>query len=1413
MEQETRNKLQRATQQIRRLLEDEFAEQLEGTFDILANGKILPEAGKHLDARQRLTRQKLVDAIEHVKACGKKPQEAVAQYTREAAFTFLNRFVALRMLEARGMLQECVARGDQSNGFKEFCGLAPGLASVDDGGYRLYLECLFDELSVEVKVLFDRRESASLLWPRRGALNTVLEILAQEDLAAIWAIDETIGWVYQYHNDPDERKKMREESSAPRNSRELAVRNQFFTPRYVVEFLTDNTLGRIWYEMCQGQTRLKDQCRYMVRRPTEIFLQLGELAPETAGTTLSDSAERQTQEELLRQPVHIPHRALKDPREIRLLDPACGSMHFGLYAFELFSVIYDEAWEIAHSPDAAARSAATFAPFVTFAATFANKALFLREVPRLIIQHNIHGIDIDPRAAQIANLAIWLRAQRSWHESGIDRKDRPQISRSNIVCAEPMPGEKGMLRDFVEQQFPESERPAFAFLLEKIFDKMSLAGEAGSLLQIEEEIRTAVTEAHSLARKQSEKRQKQLFADTNQPRRQQMEFDLRGLTDDEFWNAAEQRIYDALEAYAEQAENGGGFQRRLFADDAAQGFAFIDLCRKRYDVVVMNPPFGRRSDPSSIYFDEHYSTFKPDMGLAFVDGFSHRLEERGQLGALTSRTFLAGGSFDDWRKDVLLSSRPVRVLLDLGIGVLDDALVETCAYVVQHQKTEHGRFLRALEATDKAASVAAFFSQDGDGGQGVHAFLTPLAAMRDLPTSIMAYWLPGDVAVTIKKIGTLESIQAATKHGVQTTDDFQFMRLAWEVPQGSVSSEGRWPVLAKGGEYAPYFDNLHLCVDWMSRGGRLKEYLAAKRMRTQGSPDWTPWMNSHEDYFRAGLTFPARTASDFCPRILPAGCVFTASGQALLFPKDAQAFGYLGGAFTRAFKIIVDAFVCSGDNSVSGSAANTYRTGLVNALPLPTDVNGRDAQEIGEQSVHLAFKVAATEETSLNFRFSSGRLRSLKSYAATTVESEFKIAIELLALSELADRTAQSFFGFSDELLAHLYGPLPTAYPKAVGDLHADVLLLAEDKLVAEALKRHGPRRQLTKKTYVANRRLELLCHIFEVHPESIVAALNALNLWSELHPSVAEDEMSVALGCVFGRWDIRYATGERPAPELPDPFAPLPVCPPGQLQNAQGLPARPEDVPAAYPVRIPWDGILVDDDGHSHNIVGRLREVIELIWKDRAEVNEQEACEMLGEDSLRDYFRKPAGFFADHLKRYSKSRRQAPIYWPLSTTSGSYTLWIYYHRLTDQTLHSAIADFLDPKIKATGKAIDEARNKKRVEEVNELSDLLDELNQFREELERVIKLPWKPNLNDGVLITACPLWRLFRHGKWQKDLKACWEALSEGEYDWAHLAYSIWPDRVRDKCKADRSLAIAHNLEELCKTQEITKKTKKAKK
>ena len=287
-----------------------------------------------------------------------------------------------------------------------------------------------------------------------------------------------------------------------------------------------------------------------------------------------------------------------------------------------------------------------------------------------------------------------------------------------------------------------------------------------------------------------------------------------------------------------------------------------------------------------------------------------------------------------------------------------------------------------------------------------------------------------------------------------------------------------------------------------------------------------------------------------------------------------------------------------------------------------------------------------------------------------------------------------------------------------------------------------------------------------------------------------------------MGRWDIRFATGERKAPESTDLFAPLPVCSPGMLQNPQGLPAARQEAPADYPLRISWPGILVDDESHAEDVEVRVREALHVIWHESAEAIEQEACQILGVRSLREYFQKPAGFFADHLKRYSKSRRQAPIYWPLSTLSCSYTLWLYYHRLSDQTLFTCVNDFVDPKLKQVAEEASRLRIKKGrsaadEKELERLTDFERELKDFREELLRVAKF-WKPNLNDGVQITAAPLWKLFQHKPWQKRLKETWQKLETGEYDWAHLAYGIWPDRVRQKCKSDKSLDIAHDLEYL---------------
>jgi hypothetical protein len=230
---------------------------------------------------------------------------------------------------------------------------------------------------------------------------------------------------------------------------------------------------------------------------------------------------------------------------------------------------------------------------------------------------------------------------------------------------------------------------------------------------------------------------------------------------------------------------------------------------------------------------------------------------------------------------------------------------------------------------------------------------------------------------------------------------------------------------------------------------------------------------------------------------------------------------------------------------------------------------------------------------------------------------------------------------------------------------------------------------------------------------------------------------------------------------------------------------------------------VLVDDEGHSSDILESVRSALRVIWKEQAEVVEEHALVKLESKSLRDYFRRSIGFFSDHLKRYTKSSRKAPIYWPLSTTSGRYTLWLYYPSLTSQTLYTAINDFLELKLKQVGADVTALRNKgsararddERQFEALQAFEL--ELIELRDTL-LTLAPTYKPNHDDGVQISAAPLWPLFRHKPWQKVLKDTWAKLETGDYDWAHLAMNYWPERVREKCKTDKSLAIAHGVEHL---------------
>jgi hypothetical protein len=1278
-----RNRIQRATQSARVLLEREFAEQLEGVYDIRKDGSIAQEPGSHLDGTGRLVREKLVAAVGRHVAGGSSQEEAVAAYRREAAFTCVNRCVALKMLEARGLVQECIARGEESSGFKEFGGLAPGMVRMPDHGYQLYLDSLFDEIGQEVGVLFDRRDPAGLLWPRRRARDDLFAVLNDQQLQEIWDQDETIGWVYQYFNSKEERELMRDVkrggSQAPRNSRELAVRNQFFTPRYVVQFLTENTLGRLWYEMRGGQTLLAEGWEFLV------------LSPE--------------------QPLRP--RPGKDPRDLRVLDPACGSGHFLLYSFDLLLDIYEEAWAD-ESFDACSEVTGK-----TLRDDYPDFAALRRAAPSLIVEHNLHGVDIDPRCTQIAALALWLRAQRAWKEADIPAADRPLVQRTHIVVAEPIPGDAALVEEFAEQLNP----PFLRDLFKKIVGEVSLAGELGALLQVDRGITVELNRAREVLVKQ---RQGTISLSGMESTHTNGELDISGMGDDGFFREAEERIVEALRDFAETASGGVSVRRRLFAGDATQGIALVDLLRSRFDVVLMNPPFGRPISATNEYIRSAYGGAHSDIYACFIRR-CRELLDGGYLGAITSRSFLLTPRLESFRSDDII---PRLVLLaDLGLGVMDNAYVESAAYVVGGGSAPRFAALdcRRGRIVDPTLVCSDAFSNLGH--------LVERSIVTSLPQKKILYSLPSNVAQILQTQESFEPQIGTAREGMKSFENERFVRLAWEVSAGKIGKTLDWHWFAKGGSHAFFWAPPHLVLRWTRNGAELK----AVNERINGS---TAQVNQASAYwYRPGLTYSKRSSKGFSARVLPADTIFSSNGPAILpegIVSVIQILGWINSRFVRALLHLQSNF---GD----------FSTGAIKRLPWSEMDSGR-----------LKMAMQRTEEVLKCFYYLSQRSETEQYFVGPQVGGFEEVALQSKRLYDEAQLRLAESIATWDRAVTETYG---------VNDLSW------ADDLLAVPESEEGP--EPTSDDDREDARLE--------EKNNARGTCEALVSW--------------AAGVAFGRFDVRLVTGARPLPDEPEPFDPLPVCCPATLTGDDGLPLI--SAPVDYPLAFPEDGILVDDPGHPRDITAAVRAVFEVVFDDRADAMWQEAAALLSpkDHDLRTWL--ASAFFEHHLKLYSRSRRKAPILWQLGVPSGRYSVWLYAHRLTGDSLFQVQRDVVEPKLiyeeRQLTNLVQEAGNSPSSRERKQIAaqeDFLQELRVLLEEVKSVAPM-WNPTLDDGVVLTMAPLWRLVpQHKAWQRELRSKWEELASGKYDWAHLAMHLWPERVTEKCVADRSLAIAHGLD-----------------
>jgi len=1157
--------------------------------------------------------------------------------------------------------------------------------------------------------LFDPEDLSSYVFPRPRALKAVLDVINSDDLDEIWEEDETIGWFYQYFTP----KEVREQTqggrrAAPQNSWELAFRNQFYTPRYVVRFLADNTLGRTWYEMRQGNTELKDFCEYMVIPKDEVFLKKDEKPSDDKDV------------------YKIPFREKKDPRELKVLDPACGSGHFLLYVFDLLVCIYNEAY-----------ADSDLGPKLREA--YPDRDEFEKEIPRLILEKNLYGIDIDMRAIQIAALALWLRAQREWNEMDIRTDDRSRITKAHFVCAEPMPGNQELFDEFLETLQPALLRD----LVKDVWEDMKLAGEAGSLLQIERELKDSIQRAKIAWQKLPKEKQLTLFGE---PKQQQLGIDLTGIKDEVFFAEAEDKVLDALRIYAEKAVAGDhNYSCKLFAEESIRGFQFIELLHKRYDVALMNPPFGNTSPATKSIFQKRYPDWNGNLLCAFIRRMFELTKSDGSIGVIFDRTAVVKSTYKKFRQNLLIGKEAIYTMGDTGWGVLD-ANVETTTVAFRKSicsTRHHLSFffdIRNVSPESKETKLLDCITEFTKGRQEKGVYITDPNEFERLPNSVIGYDIPSFVRSIFNHNKALSESGASAKQGHALKSD-EFFRGFWEIDYRRVNVS-EFSLMYNGGEYSHFFVPTPLVCSWKLHQSRIRIHRSTR-------------VSNVDYHFSPGLAFGKR--GEFLDvHVLPPEYIFTVEGMKIHLSEAKNRWYYLAILHSRLLQTILNFY--SGQHK---------QAGYVNLIPIhdrPDPILYKTLSRLSKEGYYLKYRWYLSDE--VHYQFEKPWVIMWKEKDMELREFS-KILKELILYEQEADKKLQEISAEIDSNALQLY---EVNDPKDIG--------------IVEKSTEGRPKDVLWKETRGYSEKQKKIYH---------VEAL--LSFW---------------VGCIFGRWDavngsffdsrliqngevfdLREAIRKKEK-ELWDNDEIISEPTKFALADEE-IKSCPK---VAYPFAVDSDGIIPLDEGHPEDLVRSIELAVAITFgEENAEDVIHDIEKILGQD-LRSYFSR--NFFESHASRYLKKT----IYWLLQSAKRSYSIYLYYHKIDSDTLLKLIRNYIDPKLNMVTDQLNEldgkinsseGRERRTLEaEKEKVEDLLQEITEFKESIEKINALGLTLEIDDGIAVNIAP----FREVILWNGVQKYWDALESGKCDWSKLSMKNWPDRVKAKCQKDKSLAIAHGME-----------------
>lgn len=782
---------------IRRLIQQAFDNRF-SRMGLRADAPVPADQLSDSDHRQR--RQKLDDIMQnHLNELGDYA-EARQATINECVFTLFNRIAAIKVMESKELFPEIIRRRKENAGrsFEHNAWLEehPSERNAEREGLKHFLNDQFDKLGEHIPLY--RSDYPYALMPTADELNEIIvqfnNVEEDEDCGAdVWKGDDILGWLYENFNAVE--KEALKASGEKTEYNKVSLQSQVYTPAWVVKFLVDNTLGKSYLEM-YPESSIKEKYK-IANAPTK----------------------------------QVKHP--KDLRSMRLLDPACGSGNFLIYSFSLFYDLYIDQMENY------------------------GKDYSRRDIPKIIVENNLFGMDLDERAAQISQIALFIKAR----ELGGHRSHWPEYT--NVVSTHFFLPEYAKIKDTFEILGSWSKDHIKA--IEDVWNDLCSAYKFGSLVRVEERLNELMPNDvnHSL------------FKD----------FEMENLFD--FKNSVTTQMRNQVSAWSGEGSNPYTLAKTNEAMD------FLQIISQHYDVVVANPPYTDSADfgpeLKSFVEDNYKKPYKVNTNLysCFIKRCCELAGEDGKVGMVNPPTFMYIKTFEETRKFILEKTH-INLFVEWGyLGMFSSfARVDSAMFMLDmNTSSENSTFIKLNDLYEMKRKEVLFKAFDDyiAGTDNSRVYSIPQEKLNGIKSSPFIYWISDEFRTKFKGM-TIES-KLANCQGLITSNNNRFLRYWWEIDPSDLNV--KWFKYAKGGPFNKWYGNDWLLVKWENNGEDIKKF-CDERGKQKSRPQ------NEQYYFTEGITYCSTGSKGASYRKLYDDHLFDSGGSSI-FGKGLVDTDYLLG--------------------------------------------------------------------------------------------------------------------------------------------------------------------------------------------------------------------------------------------------------------------------------------------------------------------------------------------------------------------------------------------------------------------------------------------------------------------------------------------------------------------------------------